>query len=155
MSVLSKKAMWQRYIDDALLLTEQITNASIHGLDGSRWASTKDFEVKNVFLTVAMEIIEFFFLQVTQDQALRLISAISGETTTLKRSGIKIGKQNYILMNHEPNRSVYGRKGADAGVCVLMTRKTVLVGVYNGGIKASNCNSVMEKLADYLIEHGI
>ena len=58
-------------------------------------------------------------------------------------------------MNHEPNRSVYGRKGGDSGVSVLMTRKTLLIGVYNGRIQASNCNSVMEKLADYLIEHGI
>ena len=45
MAVLSKKAKWQRYIDDALLLTEQVTMASIHGLDGTRWASSKDFEV--------------------------------------------------------------------------------------------------------------
>ena len=46
-SVLTKKAMWQRYIDDALLLTEQVTMASIHGLDGNRWASTEDFEVRS------------------------------------------------------------------------------------------------------------
>ena len=58
-------------------------------------------------------------------------------------------------MNHNPNRSVYGRKGADSGVCIVMTAKTLLIAVYTGGIQAGNCNSVMEKLADYLIEHGI
>ena len=37
--------MWQRYIDDALMLTEQITMASIHGLDGVAWANSKELEV--------------------------------------------------------------------------------------------------------------
>ena len=69
--------------------------------------------------------------------------------------GLKWGRESYILIKHNPNRSVYGRKGVDAGICVVMTAKTLLIGVYTNGIQPGNCNSVMEKLADYLIEHGI
>ena len=94
-------------------------------------------------------------LQVTPDQVIKLMGAITGETNTLKKSGIKVGKESYVLMKHNPSRSVYGRRGADSGVCVVMTNKTLLIGVYTGGIQSSNCNSVMEKLADYLIDHGL
>ena len=52
MSAVSKKAMWQRYIDDALMLTEQVTVASIHGLDGTVWACNKGFEVCIIMSTV-------------------------------------------------------------------------------------------------------
>ena len=56
MSAVSKKAMWQRYIDDALMLTEQITMASIHGLDGVAWANSKELEVVVFATCVTMEI---------------------------------------------------------------------------------------------------
>lgn len=84
-----------------------------------------------------------------------MIAAITGETTSIKKSGIKVGKQSYILMNHDPNKSIRGRKGADSGVCIFKTAKTLLIAVYSGGIQAINCNSVMEKLTEYLGEHGI
>ena len=41
----SKKAQWQRYIDDTLLQTEQVSMAAIHGLDGTKWATSENFEV--------------------------------------------------------------------------------------------------------------
>lgn len=41
----SKKAQWQSYVDDALLMTGQVTQAAIHGVDGMRWASSPDLNV--------------------------------------------------------------------------------------------------------------
>lgn len=41
----SKKAQWQSYVDDALLMTGQVTQAAIHGVDGMRWASSPDLKV--------------------------------------------------------------------------------------------------------------
>lgn len=86
---------------------------------------------------------------------MKLIAAIAGETNVIKKSGIKVGKQSYILMSHDPNKSMCGRKGPDSGVCIFKTAKTLLIAVYSGGIQAVNCNSVMEKLSEYLGEHGI
>ena len=73
----------------------------------------------------------------------------------MKKSGIKVANQSYILLRDDPGRSVYGRKGADSGVCVVKTKRAVLIGVYGAGIQPGNCNAVMEKMADYLIEHGL
>ena len=51
MSNETKKSQWQRYIDDALLKTEQVSMAAIHGLDGTEWASSRDFQVhKRMFI---------------------------------------------------------------------------------------------------------
>ena len=41
----SKLKGWQSYVDDALLKTEQVTEAAIYGLDGVKWAASKDFTV--------------------------------------------------------------------------------------------------------------
>lgn len=36
---------WQQYIDESLLGTSQVAKASIHGLDGQRYASSAGFVV--------------------------------------------------------------------------------------------------------------
>ncbi len=41
----SKLSKWQSYVDDALLKTGQVTEAAIYGLDGVKWAASKDFNV--------------------------------------------------------------------------------------------------------------
>ncbi len=41
----TKRSRWQSYIDDALLKTGQVKHAAIHGLDGLRWACSKNFLV--------------------------------------------------------------------------------------------------------------
>lgn len=85
----------------------------------------------------------------------KLVTCITSDSTTLKRSGIKVANQSYILLRDDPGRSVYGRKGADSGVCVVKTKRALLIGVYGVGVQPGNCNAVMEKMADYLIEHGL
>ena len=41
----TKAGKWQAYVDDALLLTGQVTKAGIYGLDGLQWAASSDFKV--------------------------------------------------------------------------------------------------------------
>ena len=48
MSSETKKSQWQRYIDDALLKTDQVSMAAIHGLDGTEWASSRNFQVREL-----------------------------------------------------------------------------------------------------------
>ena len=86
---------------------------------------------------------------------MKLVACINGDNTQVKRSGIKVGGQNYIFLRCEEGRSIYGRMGADSGVCIVKTNRVLLVGVYGAGMQPGNCNAVMEKLADYLLEHGL
>lgn len=58
-----------------------------------------------------------------------------------------------VRIRHEPGRSAYGRKG-QSGCCVVKTSKAVLIGVFNEKMVAGQCNTVCEKLADYLRDSG-
>lgn len=41
----AKKKQWQRYIDDSLMKTNQVSMAAIHALDGTQWASSDELQV--------------------------------------------------------------------------------------------------------------
>lgn len=85
-----------------------------------------------------------------------MVACINGmDNGQLKRSGIKVANQGYVFLRCDPGRSIYGRIGADSGVCVVKTNRVIMVGVYGAGVQPGNCNAVMEKLADYLLEHGL
>lgn len=43
-----KQAKWQAYVDDALLKTGQVTDAAIYGIDGVKWAASKNLNVYKV-----------------------------------------------------------------------------------------------------------
>lgn len=45
----TKLSKWQSYVDDALLKTGQVTEAAIHGVDGVKWAASKNFNVCLLF----------------------------------------------------------------------------------------------------------
>ena len=85
----------------------------------------------------------------------RLLTCITGDSAAVLKGGIKVGGQNYIFLRSEEGRSIYGRKGANAGVCIVKSKKALLIGVYGSGIQPGNCNGVIEKLADYLIQHDL
>ena len=85
-----------------------------------------------------------------------MIACINGvDNGQLKRSGVKVASQGYVFLRCDPGRSIYGRMGAESGVCIVKTSRVLLVGVYEAGVQPGNCNAVMEKLADYLIDHGL
>ena len=45
LSFLSERMSWQNFVDESLLGTSQVARASIHGLDGTRYASSTGFVV--------------------------------------------------------------------------------------------------------------
>lgn len=51
LSFLSERMSWQNFVDESLLGTSQVARASIHGLDGTRYASSSGFVV-SIFVDV-------------------------------------------------------------------------------------------------------
>ena len=94
-------------------------------------------------------------MQVTPAQVSKLLTNITGDASSLRREGILVASQNYLFLRSDQGRSIYGRKGADSGVCIVKSKRAILIGTYGAGIQPGNCNSVMEKLADYLIQHKL
>lgn len=92
----------------------------------------------------------------TSSEVSRLVTCLTtGDSAAVRKGGIKVGSQNYIFLRCEEGRSIYGRKGANAGVCIVKSMQALLIGIYGPGIQPGNCNAVIEKLADYLIQHEI
>ncbi len=93
--------------------------------------------------------------QVSPLEVSRLVACITGDSAPVRKGGVRVGGQNYIFLRCEEGRSIYGRKGANAGVCIVKTNQAILIGLYGSGIQPGNCNAVIEKLADYLIQHEL
>ncbi|KNC82797.1 profilin-2 [Sphaeroforma arctica JP610] len=125
---------WQAYVDTNLVGTGHISKAAIHGLDGNPWASSSGFTV-------------------TPAEAAALIAGCADPTPMY--SGIYIAGKKYMFLRNEPDRSVYGKEGSDNGCFVIKTGQCVLIAVYEGSnIQPRQAATVVEKLADYLIEVG-
>ena len=85
----------------------------------------------------------------------KVLACIIGDDSSLRRGGIHVASQSFIFLRSESGRSIYGRKGADSGICIVKSKKAILIGTYGPGVQPGNCNSVIEKLADYLIQHDL
>ncbi len=88
-------------------------------------------------------------------QVRKLVAFILGEDPSLRKAGIEVANQKFIFLKAEPGKAVYGRKGVDSGICVVKSEKAILIGTYGRGVQATNCNSVIEKLAEYLSQHDL
>jgi profilin len=68
-------------------------------------------------------------------------------------SGILLAGKKYQFIRNEPGRSIYGKLGA-GGCCVVKTNQCIIIAVYDDSVQPGQCTTVVEKLADYLIDVG-
>jgi len=125
---------WQAYVDSNLVGTGNVTKAAIHGLDGNPWATSSGFSVQPA-------------------EAQRLISGVN-DPSPFYSGGFDIAGEKYRFLRHEAGRSIYGKRGADAGCVVVKTGQCILICVFEAGIQAGNAAKTVEGLADYLVENG-
>merc|ERR1711916_43119 len=123
---------WQEYVDSQLVGTGHVTNAAIVGLDGSLWAASAGFNV-------------------TPQDGQSLAQAFN-DASGIFSNGIHCGGVKYMTIKAD-NRSIYGKKGA-GGIACVKTNQAILIGAYDENIQPGQCATVVEKLADYLIENS-
>eukprot|EP01119_Soliformovum_irregulare_P013491 TRINITY_DN3592_c0_g1_i2.p1 TRINITY_DN3592_c0_g1~~TRINITY_DN3592_c0_g1_i2.p1 ORF type:complete len:127 (-),score=36.55 TRINITY_DN3592_c0_g1_i2:81-461(-) len=123
---------WQSYVDNNLVGSKHCSKAAIHGLDGGKWATSPGFTV-------------------SPTEAKTLIGGFK-DPSGLRASGIHLSGTKYLCIRAD-DRSIYGKKGATGSVAVK-TGKCVLVALYDESTQPGQCATVVEKLADYLIENG-
>ena len=123
---------WQDYVDQQLLATGRVTEGAICGHDGSVWAASAGYNV-------------------TEGAA---IAPLFANPSSAYSSGITLGGVKYKVVRAD-ERSIYAKLGTD-GAAVVKTGQSFVVGTYKGekGIQAGQCNAVVEKLGDYLIENN-
>ncbi|NBH76571.1 hypothetical protein D3Z29_12025, partial [Rodentibacter pneumotropicus] len=105
------------------------------GHDGSVWAQSSNFPtVKPEEVTGIMNDFE--------------------NPGSLAPTGLYIGGTKYMVIQGEPNAVIRGKKGS-GGATIKKTTCALIIGIYDEPMTPGQCNMVVEKIGDYLIEQGL
>ncbi|XP_078439082.1 profilin-2-like [Wolffia australiana] len=128
---------WQTYVDDHLLCEvdgQTLTAAAIVGHDGSVWAQSATFPAIN-------------------PEEVAGIMTDFAQPGHLAPTGLFLGGTKYMVIQGEPGAVIRGKKGS-GGVCVKKTVMALIIGIYQEPMAPGQCNMVVERLGDYLIDQG-
>uniref|UniRef100_A0A7N0UZ00 Profilin n=1 Tax=Kalanchoe fedtschenkoi TaxID=63787 RepID=A0A7N0UZ00_KALFE len=135
-----RKMSWQSYVDDHLMCDiegtgNHLTSAAIIGQDGSVWAQSSTFP-------------QFKAAEVTA------ILKDFDEPGSLAPTGLHLGGTKYMVIAGEPGAVIRGKKGS-GGVTVKRTGQALIFGIYDEPVTPGQCNMIVERLGDYLVEQGL
>ncbi|XP_031106413.1 profilin-3-like [Ipomoea triloba] len=128
----------QAYVDEQLMGDiegNHLTAAAIIGHDGTVWAQSPSFP------SVKME-------EVTD------IMKDFDEPGHLAPNGVHVAGTKYMVIQGEPGAVIRGKKGP-GGLTIKKTGQALIIGVYDEPVTPSQCNMVVEKIADHLIDQGM
>lgn len=76
------------------------------------------------------------------------------EPGSLAPTGLFLGGAKYMVIQGEPGYVIRGKKGT-GGICVKKTGQALIFGLYDEPVNPGQCNMVVEKLGDYLVDQGL
>ncbi|KAJ4957450.1 hypothetical protein NE237_024561 [Protea cynaroides] len=132
---------WQTYVDDHLMCDiegqpgHRLTAAAIIGHDGSVWAQSATFP-------------QFKTQEVTG------IMNDFAEPGFLAPTGLFLAGTKYMVIQGEPGAVIRGKKGS-GGVTIKKTNQALIFGIYEEPVTPGQCNMIVERLGDYLIDQGL
>ncbi|URE39347.1 hypothetical protein MUK42_14546 [Musa troglodytarum] len=133
---------WQTYVDEHLMCEiegHHLTAAAIVGEDGSVWAQSASFPQVSIHPDRIVEAFD---------------DLMSWEPGTLAPIGLFLGSTKYMVIQGEPGAVIRGKKGS-GGITVKKTGQALIFGIYDEPMTPGQCNMVVERLGDYLIDQGI
>ncbi|KAL5199928.1 hypothetical protein ABZP36_021131 [Zizania latifolia] len=128
---------WQAYVDDHLMCEidgNHLTTAAIVGHDGTVWAQSPTFP------------------QYKPEEIAAIIKDFD-EPGSLAPTGLFLGGTKYMVIQGEPGVVIRGKKGT-GGICVKKTGLSLIIGIYDEPMTPGQCNMIVERLGDYLVEQG-
>lgn len=130
---------WQTYVDDHLMCEigrgNRLTAAAIIGQDGSVWAQSDSFPA------------------IKPEEVTAIVNDFA-DPGSLAPTGLYIGGTKYMVIQGEPGAVIRGKKGS-AGVTIKKTTCALIFGLYDEPVTPGECNMIVERLGDYLIDQGI
>nr|6B6J_A Chain A, Profilin-1 [Artemisia vulgaris] len=136
----SGSGSWQTYVDDHLMCDiegtgQHLTSAAIFGTDGTVWAKSASFP-------------EF------KPNEIDAIIKEFNEAGQLAPTGLFLGGAKYMVIQGEAGAVIRGKKGA-GGICIKKTGQAMVFGIYDEPVAPGQCNMVVERLGDYLLDQGM
>ncbi|NP_001284474.1 profilin [Cucumis melo] len=129
---------WQVYVDEHLMCEiegNHLTSAAIIGQDGSVWAQSQNFP------------------QLKPEEVAGIVGDFA-DPGTLAPTGLYIGGTKYMVIQGEPGAVIRGKKGP-GGATVKKTGMALVIGIYDEPMTPGQCNMIVERLGDYLIDQGL
>ena len=130
---------WQTYVDEHLMCDvgdgHTLTASAIIGHDGSVWAQSETFP------------------QLKPEEVSGIMSDFA-EPGYLAPTGLFLGGTKYMVIQGEPGAVIRRKKGS-GGVTIKKTAQALIIGVYDEPVAPGQCNMVVERLGDYLIDQGL
>ncbi|KAL8137028.1 hypothetical protein V2J09_003029 [Rumex salicifolius] len=131
---------WQTYVDDHLMCDidgtgHNLTAAAIIGHNGNVWAQSSSFP------------------QYKPEEINAIINDFN-EPGSLAPTGLFLGSTKYMVIQGEAGAVIRGKKGS-GGVTIKKTGQALVFGVYEEPVTPGQCNMVVERLGDYLVEQGL
>ncbi|XP_020575198.1 profilin-2-like [Phalaenopsis equestris] len=71
----------------------------------------------------------------------------------LAPTGLYLGNTKYMVIQGEPGAVIRGKKGS-GGITIKKTNLALIIGIYDEPMAPGQCNMVVERLGDYLIEQN-
>ncbi|KAF7106684.1 LOW QUALITY PROTEIN: hypothetical protein CFC21_107402 [Triticum aestivum] len=141
---------WQTYVDDHLCCEidgQHLTSAAILGHDGSVWAQSPNFP--QLYLNFPCSLL---LLQFKPEEIAGIIKDFE-EPGHLAPTGLFLGGTKYMVIQGEPGVVIRGKKGT-GGITIKKTGMALILGIYDEPMTPGQCNLVVERLGDYLVEQG-
>ncbi|KAK1289799.1 hypothetical protein QJS10_CPB18g00979 [Acorus calamus] len=129
---------WQTYVDEHLMCEidgQHLTAAAILGQDGSVWAQSDSFPP-------------------LKPEDIGGIMKDFDEPGFLAPKGLYLGSKKYMVIQGEPGAVIRGKLGS-GGVTVKKTGQALVFGIYDDPMTPGQCNMVVERMGDYLIDQGL
>ncbi|GAB2228051.1 hypothetical protein Droror1_Dr00009881 [Drosera rotundifolia] len=130
---------WQAYVDEHLMCEieggNHLTAAAILGQDSSVWAQSSAFP------------------QFKPEEIVAMMKDFD-EPGSLAPTGLHLGGTKYMVIQGEAGAVIRGKKGS-GGVTVKKTGQALVFGIYDQPVTPGQCNMIVERLGDYLVEQGL
>ncbi|XP_071717387.1 profilin-1 [Rutidosis leptorrhynchoides] len=131
---------WQTYVDDHLMCDidgsgQHLSSAAIFGTDGTVWAKSSSFP------------------QFKPEEINAIIKEFN-EPGGLAPTGLFLAGAKYMVIQGESGAVIRGKKGA-GGICIKKTAQAMVFGIYDEPVAPGQCNMVVERLGDYLLDQGM
>nr|CAB3475924.1 unnamed protein product [Digitaria exilis] len=121
---------WQSYVDEHLLGDDvdgqRLTAAAILGLDGA----------------------------VELEEITAIVNEFNELGGSLAPTGLYLGGSKYMVIQGEPGTIIRGKKGP-GGVTIKKTNQAIIIGIYEEPMTLVQCNIIVERHGDYLIDQGV
>ncbi|GKV11818.1 hypothetical protein SLEP1_g23037 [Rubroshorea leprosula] len=131
---------FQSYVDEYLMddidgQGQHLASAAIIGHDGRVWAQSANFP------------------QVKPNEIADIIKDFD-EPGYLAPTGLHIAGVKYMVIQGEPGAVIRGKKGS-GGITIQKTCQALVFGIYEEPVTPGQCNMVVERFGNYLIDQGL